>query len=198
MQSEDTSFSTEILWDRSKEIIREDYHELDLLLHKLGSPKPCLIWNPGPENLPGDQFACFLEWWNQARSNSFAAPLDAVDPMELRSILGHLAVLDVLDGGENFRYRLYGSAIMNEPGRDLTGLLLTDIWTPLRAFFTITYRAVVQRKEPLYTQHEPHHSLKMQVWDRLILPLSNTGDVNRLIVAIVPSKTKPSSKIDIS
>ena len=197
MQSEDLSFSSESLWDRTKEIIREDYLELNLLLHKLGSPNPRLIWNPDPENLPGDQLAYFLEWWNQARGDTFAASPDAVDPIELRSILGYLAVLDVLDGGENFRYRLYGSAIMNEPGKDLTGLLLTDIWTPLRAFFTITYRAVVQRKEPLYTQHEPHHSLKMQVWDRLILPLSNTGDVERLIVAIVPSKTKPSSKIEI-
>lgn len=193
MQFEHTSFSSETLWDRTKEVVREDYHELDLVLKKLGSPKPSLIWNPDPRELPGDQLVYFLNWWNQARGNTFAASPDAVDPMELRSILGYLAVLDVLDGGENFRYRLYGSAIMNEPGKDLTGLLLSDIWTPLRSFFTITYRAVVHRKEPLYTQHEPHHSLKMQVWDRLILPLSNDQDVERLIVAIMPSKTKPSS-----
>ncbi|WP_417430028.1 hypothetical protein [Kiloniella sp.] len=100
MQSEGINFSTEALWNRSKEIIREDYHKLDLLLHKLGSPKPCLIWNPEPENLPEDQLAYFLEWWNQARDNNFAASPDAVDPMELRLILGHLAVLDVLDGAK--------------------------------------------------------------------------------------------------
>ncbi|KKJ76549.1 hypothetical protein WH95_12120 [Kiloniella litopenaei] len=196
MQFEETSFSTEALWDRATEVVREDYCELDLLLRKLGSPKPTIGWNPAMESLPGDQLKYFLDWWDKARGADFAASPDAVDPMELRSILGHLAVLDVLDGGENFRYRLYGSAIMNEPGKDLTGLLLSDIWTPLRAFFTISYRAVVLRKEPLYTQHEPHHSLKMQIWDRLILPLSNGDEVERIIVAIVPSKTKPSYKKD--
>ncbi len=193
MFTEDSCCSTESLWARAEEVVREDYLELNMLMQKLGSPKPILTWNPYPENLPGEQLKDFFTWWNKARGKGFAASPDAVDPLELRSILGYLAVLDVIDDGEDFRYRLYGSAIMNEPGKDLTGLLLSDIWTPLRTFFAVTYRAVVQRKEPLYTQHVPHHSLKMQTWDRLILPLSDHDKVERLIVAIVPNYSDDAS-----
>ncbi|WP_085904371.1 PAS domain-containing protein [Kiloniella majae] len=197
MLAEDSYCSTESLWKRAEEVVREDYFELGVLMQKLGSPKPVLIWNQSPENLPGEQLEYFFKWWHQSRGQNFAASPDAVDPLELRSVLGYLAVLDIIDGGEDFKYRLYGSAIMNEPGKDLTGLLLSDIWTPLRAFFAVTYRAVVLRKEPLYTQHIPHHSLKMQTWDRLILPLSNQHDeVERLIVAIVPNFSDGASTKD--
>ncbi len=190
----DISYPTEVLWARAEELVKEDYVPLSMLMRQLGSPKPTIAWNLPEDELPQPELKFLFKWWNENRGEEMAAsPLD-VDPFKLKPVLGRVAVLDILEGGEEFKYRLYGSAIIQEPGKDLTGLLLSDIWTPLRTFFAITYRAVVLRKEPLYTRHEPHHSLKMTTWDRLILPLSSGNEVERIIVALVPvytSEPKP-------
>ncbi|WP_419902551.1 PAS domain-containing protein [Kiloniella sp.] len=183
---EDISYPTEVLWARAEELVNEDYVPLSLLMRQLGSPKPTILWNLPEEELPQPELKFLFKWWNENRGDRLAASPEDVDPFKLRPVLGRIAVLDILDGGEEFKYRLYGSAIIQEPGKDLTGMLLSDIWTPLRSFFAITYRAVLLRKEPLYTRHEPHHSLKMTTWDRLILPLSRDDNVERIIVALVP------------
>ena len=189
----DITYPTEILWARAKELVNEDYVPLSLLMRQLGSPAPTITWNPQIDALPQSDLKFLLQWWNDSRGEKMAASPADVDPFKLRPILGKLAVLDVLNGGEEFKYRLYGSVIIQEPGKDLTGKLLSEIWTPMRSFFAITYRAILLRKEPLYTRHEPHHSLKMTTWDRLILPLSNGNDVERIIVALVPVHTNKSS-----
>ncbi len=186
---EDISYSTEVLWARAEELVNEDYVPLTLLMRKLGSPKPSINWNLPEDELPQSELKFLFNWWNESRGDCFAALPQDVDPFKLKPVLGRIAVLDILDGGEEFKYRLYGSAIINGPGKDLTGKLVSEIWTPLRTFFAITYRAVLLRKEPLYTRHIPHHSLKMATWDRLILPLSSGDDVERIIVALVPTYT---------
>ncbi|MFD2207873.1 PAS domain-containing protein [Kiloniella antarctica] len=186
----DITYSTEYLWARAKELVNEDYVSLSLLMKQLGSPVPTVHWNLPEDKLPQPELQFLFKWWKDKKGERMAPSPSDVDPFELKGILGKIAVLEVIDTGEEFKYRLYGSAIMPEPGKDLTGKLLSDIWTPMRAFFAITYRAVVLRKEPLYTRHEPHHSLKMAEWDRIILPLSDGTEVERIIVALVPVKTE--------
>ncbi|WP_020594174.1 PAS domain-containing protein [Kiloniella laminariae] len=182
---EAVNFSSAVLWSRAEELVREEYIALGQLMEKLGSPSPHIHWQVDADNLPCEELKFLLNWWEATRAGRFAPMPTDVDPFALRPVLGRVTVLDVLDGGEDFRYRLYGSAIMNEPGKDLTGQLVSEIWTPLRAFFAITYRALLKRREPLYTRHVPHHSLKLSTWDRLILPLGENGEVSRILVGLI-------------
>ncbi|WP_419904914.1 PAS domain-containing protein [Kiloniella sp.] len=178
---------SEDLWDFANNFAEDDFTETDNIMADLGSPKPVIRWNPQLENITNPQFKIALAWWNAARNNrSYPSPQD-VDPILLKSILGRIALLDVIENGADFRYRLYGSEIVPKIGKDLTGKLLSEIWTPIRPFFMINYRAILLRKEPLYTIHQPHHSLELSKWERLILPLGIGEEVQRLMVVLIPT-----------
>lgn len=50
-----------------------------------------------------------------------------VDPVEIGpGLLPHIVVIDVIDGGEDFRWRLFGGRHAAEFGMDLTGVRLSD------------------------------------------------------------------------
>jgi hypothetical protein len=51
----------------------------------------------------------------------------SIDPIEIPDLLANVMLLDVLEGGQSFRYRLAGTAIEHNFGASIKGLLLNDI-----------------------------------------------------------------------
>ena len=66
-------------------------------------------------------------------------------------------LLDLVEGGRDFRYRLYGSMIASISGFDMTGKLLSEHpASPYVAEFALaSYRAAVQRREPVFRERHP-------------------------------------------
>jgi hypothetical protein len=54
-----------------------------------------------------------------------------IDPVAIQEVLSNVMMLDVLDGGRDFRYRLAGSTVERNFGSSVKGVLLSDI---LKAF----------------------------------------------------------------
>jgi len=107
-------------------------------------------------------------------------------PSDTRWAIGWISLVDVLDGGADFRIRLFGSVCQSVFGADLTGLRLSQIESA-GSFVGMTsdYVKVVHDRRPAY------HSGKV-IWpngtelcfDRLLVPFAGrNGDVCRIVAA---------------
>lgn len=102
------------------------------------------------------------------------------------SILPTTHVIDVLDGGEDFRFRFWGSGFRNFLGYDGTGmstrdLMPEDIRDPVRA----AYRHVMEARRPIamLSEFERTGSYRQQGFQRFIrMPLAAPdGSVGRIV-----------------
>ncbi len=152
-------------------------------------PLPTINWAPAPSDLDARQLTFLLEYWNGLRGDGAMAPAKAIQPIDMRPALGYVCLIDVLDGGLDFYYRVYGSDIAHCVGLDLTGTRLSD-YTRSRwmlIYHAAAYRASAQRQDALHTSYVPTADISTPRWDRLILPLADdNGKAVRLLVGKVP------------
>ena len=156
-----------------------------------GLRPPVVRWNPQPEDLPTTQLPFVLRYWNSLRDAAGRVAPERIDPFALRPALGHILLLDVIDGGLDYHYRLYGSEIARVSGFDMTGKRTSEIVTgPLAGnFYIATYRALLQRREPLFTWHEMPMQITINNWDRIVLPLTDShGTVSRIITCNIAGR----------
>ncbi|UUX51173.1 PAS domain-containing protein [Nisaea acidiphila] len=155
---------------------------------------PKLAWAPDAAQVEDGRLRQLLAYWQTKRTDGPAAPLGGIDPAEMRFILGYLMILEALEDGADFRYRLYGSLIAERFGRDVTGQTVCAFGDSeyIVNFFLATYQAVVERAAPLLTTHFPRPGSQTASWTRLILPLSDEGGrVARLLVGQIPGAWRP-------
>lgn len=157
-----------------------------------GLPAPRIVWSPAPDVLPTVPLARLLNYWRGLWQGESLPSATAIDPTDMRFILGNVMLVDVIDGGADFAYRLYGSKIAASVGRDITGRrvssLAADFGEHLALYFGATFHAVLLRREPLYTEHmAASPDSPVERWQRLILPLTAAdGTIMRLLVGNVP------------
>jgi hypothetical protein len=158
------------------------------LLTAHGLAPPTVRWDPGPADLPRAPLPFLLDYWRERRGPFGMPPVEMVDPFALRPALGYLLLLDVIEDGWDFRYRLYGSEIARHSKRDYTGLRTSDIaFTGVSRFYLACYRAVLMRPVPLFTENAAPASVSVASWHRLILPLADdAGRVIRFLVGNIP------------
>jgi hypothetical protein len=127
-----------------------------------------------------------LDWWRGACGDAAFPAARAIDPLALRFILGWLMIIEPRDGGADFRYRLYGSNIVDVMGRDLTGFNIRDTFPEVKAFFLETYRTALHHRRPILTRHTPPRIVIVAEWERLILPFAGaSGEVGQLLVGAI-------------
>jgi hypothetical protein len=101
---------------------------------------------------------------------------DIVDPLALRAWLGHLLLVDVVDGGADFVYRVYGSAVAETFGADMTGRGPSGFPAHHVEIILGPYRAVAASQVPRYTAHILSiQDRKFAAWERVILPIVDGG-----------------------
>jgi hypothetical protein len=69
-----------------------------------------------------------VAYWDRKRGDRLAPRRSDIDPTEIPTHLANLHMMDVLDGGADFRYRLIGTAIVEGLGRDNTGKRLSELY----------------------------------------------------------------------
>jgi len=153
------------------------------------APPPRALWNPAEADLPAGPLQFLARFWRERRVGDSLPPLGIVDPLALKPALGYLMLLDVLDQGWDYRYRIYGSEIASRYGRDLTGRHTSDIVKTAFTgnFYIAGYRAVLARREPLFTISSSPSYVAAVDWWRLSLPLvDGTGAITRILVGNMP------------
>lgn len=157
-----------------------------------------IAWDPQEDDLRHDELRFLLRWWRAlALAHDGLPPASLkLDPLTLRPALGHLATLQPVEGGRDFRFRLYGSLIADRSGFDMTGKLASAMPSSpdTVTFLTATYRAVTRACMPLYTEHTPWSGQSVTRWFRLLLPFVGAeGAVERIVVGNLPGANRPAS-----
>ena len=150
---------------------------------------PSFHWNPRIGTLYEAPLKVLFQWWRAQRPARGLPSIDAVDPVALKEALGYLMILDVLEDGWDYRYRLYGSEIAQHAKRDYTGQRTSElkVVSPIPTFYIACYRAVLVRPEPLMTRNQPPTEVATTTWTRLVLPLAGPdGKIARFLVGNVP------------
>jgi len=131
------------------------------------------------------------DWW-QGKRGTRAMPARAeLDPLELKSILADLVLIDVrpMPGkSHTFTYRLAGTEIDSRFGIRLTGLTLDELpFGDAGASIRRQYEATVREQRPVFCCHSVVVAGKRYVeYERLVVPLSGAvpGEVTALAAAV--------------
>jgi PAS domain len=154
-----------------------------------GAEGPVVIWRPDPMTVVQPPLRFVLAHWQSLAGDRPMPLARQIDALALRPALGYLSLLDVVEGGADFRYRLFGTIASAVTGFDMTRRLLSQHQASayMVQYFFAVYRAMLQRQEPVYTQHRPPAAVKTNAWHRVALPLADeAGAVIRFLVANVP------------
>jgi hypothetical protein len=151
--------------------------------------RPTVIWNPGLDQLASERLACVLRYWTFIKNGRDLPGPEPIDPLRMRSALGYVMLLDAVEGGRDFCYRLFGSKLAAVSGFDMTGRRLSDLGASVWVIeFTLaSCRAAALRREPVFTSRTPIGAQYTKLWHRIALPLTDEGGaVTRFLAATVP------------
>jgi hypothetical protein len=166
-----------------------DCAEIRQVFAVAGARGPELRWDPPVESLATPQLRFLLRYWNDLRGIRALPHMRGIDAIELRAALGYINLLEPVDHGRDFRYRVFGTVVAAVSGFDLTGQLASRLKASayIVEFGLAVFRAVRRRGEPLLTEHGPPATLYTATWHRLVLPFADDhGEVVRLLSGNVP------------
>jgi hypothetical protein len=119
-----------------------------------------------------------LAYWARKRGpNSMPRKRD-IDPVELsRKLLPNIQIIEVVDGGARFRYRLVGTASVDAFGSDYTGRYVDEMFSDNRLNFILSiYSTVRTTKIPLFSLNRYHTTKSIDLYAyRIYMPLSENG-----------------------
>ena len=154
--------------------------------------EPRFVWSPEPSEVDADVLAFLLNYWLCLPRRDDLPLASEFRYVDMAFALGNLMVLDVVDEGWDYRYLYYGPEIVAATGESMSGRRASELdpTNAARPFLLAAYRAVVLRREPLFTEHTM--SSLFDPTRQLILPLSaeDDGGVSQLLVGLVPGQQR--------
>jgi hypothetical protein len=132
------------------------------------------------------------DYWTKKRGVRFAPARSDIEPEEIRALLAHVMLIDVIGRSPRFRYRyrLVGTAFAVEYGQEITGKFVDEIdLSDRKEFIFADYDGVVRTRAPSFSRWEFTKSDgRHMLCRRVLLPLSSDGDaVNMLFGALTAS-----------
>ena len=127
----------------------------------------------------------FCAYCLKNKSRGVLADRLSFDMFDLRPWFGNVMILDCIDDGADFRYRMYGSEIAAFSGFDMTGKRVSDFQSATGQFFLETYRRALGERLLIYTQHESVHSRYLCIWHRVVCPVQK-GDTRQIVACNYP------------
>lgn len=135
--------------------------------------------------LAGDEtLSSVYAYWTSKLPAEGLPTRDSIDPAEIKDLLPDVGLIDVLDGGDNFRYRLIGTRMVTVFGRDFTGVTLGEAHKDgnYGRFLHKLYGEGVSTRGAVYCESRfIYTSDRNMVIRRLLMPLAGPdGDVEML------------------
>lgn len=170
------------------QIVKDELGPITVVFSDHGAAPPTVTWNPDANLLgPAPLRALAALWWSLPLDGRLPH-LSRIRPFDMRKALGHVMVLDVIEGGRDFRYRLFGSTIARILGFDMTGRLLSDhpAGAYVLEFALAVYRAAAWRGHAIYSACAPVAVDAPASWQSVALPfIDDDGVVARLVSGAV-------------
>lgn len=135
-------------------------------------------------------------YWTEKRGTRAYPDRADIVPADIVPLLPNIVIYDVIDGGRDFRTRVFGTAIVELVGEERTGMLISEFG---RSTNPPTQPDAVQRHwmdsvQPAYTTGRPalvggrmsSSRRPYIVWHGISCPLSNGGtDIQKIIGVMV-------------
>lgn len=175
-------------------LVKDDPGPVSRLFKMRALEVPKIVWNPTPDVTGLRKLDFLIGYWRDAWRDDEPPGCDAIDPVTLKPVLGHVLICEPVDAGKDFLIRLYGTNMAQHMGRDLTGMRVSQFQPEsyISDFYLATYRAVTSRGEPLFTHHWPSAEAFADEIPRLLLPFSENGKVTRILACADAIPRKPS------
>ena len=123
-------------------------------------------------------------YWDARRAGrEFPARRD-IDPLDFRSALGHVMLLDVIYEPLRFRFRLHGSELALRAGYDMTGKMVDELPNAAnRATLIGRCRVLIEARQPLVVLNERLLGKRIFGYEAVWLPLSSDGRTITMLMA---------------
>ncbi len=125
-----------------------------------------------------DRHRTLLDYWVKKRGQRQMPDRVDLDPIDIPKLLPDIGLLDVIEGGRRFYFRVVGSNINRSFGHDYTGHYLDDV-APIgySQFITLLYRKVVETRCPIYSLGKcRYRDSSVRSIQRLLLPVTKGSD----------------------
>jgi hypothetical protein len=133
------------------------------------------------------------DYWRSRRNGRRCPSRAEIDPVHIPTLLPHVLLTDVIDGGARFRWRLCGTEVERHFGSPMRGRFVDELLRDqYLEYIQGLYRSVVAGQTPVYSENG---YAKDNGWDaysevlrtaRLLLPLAPAGEpVNIVFVGQV-------------
>src|SRR5258708_17325257 len=100
------------------------------------------------------RLAQLYRYWLTRRGSRRYPSRHDIDPVDLRYVLGHLMLLDVLRDPVRFRVRLHGSMMAQQAGYDLTGKFLDQLpFAEYRDYVVAQCKRLIESGDPRVVHH---------------------------------------------
>jgi hypothetical protein len=131
------------------------------------------------------------EYWQRQRGQGAMPRRQDISPAQMKTHLPNILLVDVVLGGEDFRYRVVGSELQRYFKSNPTAKLMTEALIPFGADTTKrtleTYRTVLARRAPLRVRGAGElYDQTAKYFDALLTPLSDDGvEANMILGSFV-------------
>jgi hypothetical protein len=128
---------------------------------------------------PSDpRIAAFATFWEEARGGRTLPYKAAFDALTLRRWLGHVLIMDVIDNGKDFRYRLVGTAIAAALDRDLTGKRVSQCRYDDPENVFASFRLPVELRRPTFRAGPVvwNNDRRFRSYESVHCPVTEDGD----------------------
>lgn len=130
------------------------------------------------QKLTSEKLKGAYDVWDSLRSGRVGPKRDELSPALLRSVLASTFMIDVVDGGRDFRFRFAGDRVIQFMGRRFAGMLLSEL--PGSSFFDnmrAMYSGCVASKGPVTSGVRPvtYPGKEFLEAEAMVLPLSEDG-----------------------
>lgn len=142
-------------------------------------------------------------YWAERRRGRIAPARSDIDPVDIPSLLPHLALTEIIPAADDktrFRYRLAGTEVEHHVGCRLAGRYLDELMRGrYLAFLTDLHDRLVKAKAPLYSENSYTAAGSAQLEaKRLMLPLSDDGEaVTMVLTGIVFNQSDARRQVTI-
>ena len=118
------------------------------------------------------------DYWLHLKAGAILPSRQQFKPGDLPQHLPHITLIEVIDHGEDFLYRLIGTKIDEAMGVNYTGMLLSEIPNKdSRTLRFTNYRLCVKERKPVYTAGSlTYYDKDFRHYQTLLMPFSDDGE----------------------
>jgi len=133
-------------------------------------------------------------YWNRKRGQRRMPSRADIDPVELRALVEHITLYDVVEPGKLYRVRLVGGAIVDFVGRNATGKFAHESLAPdVAAQMIEVLTSVVVKRAPRFRAGTAYWRVDKSYrrFEAGFMPLSPDDDrVDKIIAGIVFDRSR--------